>query len=128
MLPLLFNPEDGGSTLLGNAAELLPDYTVSHPRRHSHRWENISFCWNFLTLSDSGRTVARAKAERKRKWRICKRMRRGRKRISKRRKMLRGSRMMKQEKKNVKERENEGEEESEGRTRRNNEDGRRGGV
>jgi hypothetical protein len=30
---LLFDPEVGGSMFLQNIGELLPDYTVSHPRR-----------------------------------------------------------------------------------------------
>jgi hypothetical protein len=35
LLGLLFDHEDGGSKLLGNADELLSDYTTPHPRRHS---------------------------------------------------------------------------------------------
>jgi hypothetical protein len=33
LLGLLFNPEDNESTSLQNSGELLPDYTVLHPRR-----------------------------------------------------------------------------------------------
>jgi hypothetical protein len=33
LLGFLFNPEDGVNMTLWNADELLPDYTVSHPRR-----------------------------------------------------------------------------------------------
>jgi hypothetical protein len=32
LLGLLFDPEDGGSVFLQNVSELIPDYTVSHPR------------------------------------------------------------------------------------------------
>jgi hypothetical protein len=35
LLGLLFDHEDGGSKFLGNAEELLPDYTTPHPRRRS---------------------------------------------------------------------------------------------
>jgi hypothetical protein len=33
LLVLLFHPEDRGGTFLQNISELLPEYTVSHPRR-----------------------------------------------------------------------------------------------
>jgi hypothetical protein len=35
LLRLLFEPDDGGSMILQNVVELLPDYMASHPRRQS---------------------------------------------------------------------------------------------
>jgi hypothetical protein len=34
LLGLLFDPEDGGRTLLPDILKLLPDYMTSHPRRY----------------------------------------------------------------------------------------------
>jgi hypothetical protein len=43
LLGLLFSPEDGNSTFIRNNGKLLPDYTVSHPKRESSEYQ-CAYC------------------------------------------------------------------------------------